>query len=123
MNPLPVSFRQAAIHWMCPVKLRITPWNCSVKGVKDIPRPVSIDHIEQRNRAVADRFSPLLIVFGQHHSERLVNPRKIKDTGDLSGNQVILKDGTGLIVAQLYSSASGQFNGQTSTGSPISLYR
>ncbi|QFT65829.1 Protease inhibitor Inh [Labrenzia sp. THAF35] len=42
---------------------------------------------------------------------------------DLSGNQVVLKDGTGLIVAQLYSSASGQFNGQTSTGSPISLYR
>ncbi|GAB2186184.1 protease inhibitor Inh/omp19 family protein [Roseibium sp. LAB1] len=42
---------------------------------------------------------------------------------DLSGNQVVLKDGTGLIVAQLYSSAPGQFNGQTSTGSPISLYR
>jgi len=42
---------------------------------------------------------------------------------DLNGNQVVLKDGTGLIVAQLYSSAPGQFNGQTSTGSPISLYR
>mgnify|MGYP000020603079 FL=1 len=42
---------------------------------------------------------------------------------DLNGNQVVLKDGSGLIVAQLYSSAPGQFNGQTSTGSPISLYR
>lgn len=42
---------------------------------------------------------------------------------DLNGNQVVLKDGSGLIVAQLYSSASGQFNGQTSAGSPISLYR
>ena len=42
---------------------------------------------------------------------------------DLNGNQVVLKDGTGLIVAQLYSSAAGQFNGQTSTGVPISLYR
>lgn len=42
---------------------------------------------------------------------------------DLSGNQVVLKDGTGVIVAQLYSSAPGQFNGQTSTGVPISLYR
>lgn len=42
---------------------------------------------------------------------------------DLNGNQVVLKDGSGTIVAQLYSSAPGQFNGQTSTGSPISLYR
>lgn len=42
---------------------------------------------------------------------------------DLSGNQVILKDGSGTIVAQLYSSAAGQFNGQTSAGAPISLYR
>jgi len=42
---------------------------------------------------------------------------------DLNGNQVVLKDGTGMIVAQLYSSAAGQFNGQTSTGAPISLYR
>ncbi|MEO9529855.1 protease inhibitor Inh/omp19 family protein [Roseibium sp.] len=42
---------------------------------------------------------------------------------DLNGNQVVLKDGSGLIVAQLYSSASGQFNGQTSAGAPISLYR
>jgi len=42
---------------------------------------------------------------------------------DLSGNRVVLKDGSGVIVAQLYSSASGQFNGQTATGSPISLYR
>jgi hypothetical protein len=42
---------------------------------------------------------------------------------DLNGNQVVLKDGSGVIVAQLYSSAPGQFNGQTSTGVPISLYR
>jgi hypothetical protein len=42
---------------------------------------------------------------------------------DLTGNQVVLKDGSGQIVAQLYSSAPGKFNGQTSTGSPISLYR
>ncbi len=42
---------------------------------------------------------------------------------DLNGKQVVLKDGSGLIVAQLYSSAPGKFDGQTSTGSPISLYR
>lgn len=42
---------------------------------------------------------------------------------DLSGNRVVLKDGSGLIVAQLYSSTPGQFNGQTATGQPISLYR
>ncbi|MEM8702620.1 MAG: protease inhibitor Inh/omp19 family protein [Pseudomonadota bacterium] len=42
---------------------------------------------------------------------------------DLNGNQVVLKDGSGVIVAQLYSSEPGKFNGQTSTGSPISLFR
>ncbi|MCX2724416.1 protease inhibitor Inh/omp19 family protein [Roseibium salinum] len=42
---------------------------------------------------------------------------------DLSGNQVVLKDGSGVTVAQLYSSAPGQFSGQTSTGAPISLRR
>lgn len=42
---------------------------------------------------------------------------------DLNGNQVVLKDGSGTIVAQLYSSGAGQFNGQTSLGVPISLYR
>jgi hypothetical protein len=42
---------------------------------------------------------------------------------DLNGNQVVLKDGSGVIVAQLYSNAPGQFNGQTSAGAPISLYR
>ncbi|MEP1932268.1 MAG: protease inhibitor Inh/omp19 family protein [Roseibium sp.] len=42
---------------------------------------------------------------------------------DLNANQVVLKDGSGQIVAQLYSSQSGQFNGQTATGAPISLYR
>ncbi len=42
---------------------------------------------------------------------------------DLSGNQVILKDGSGVIIAQLYSSAAGKFNGQTASGAPISLYR
>lgn len=42
---------------------------------------------------------------------------------DLNGNQVILKDGSGVIAAQLYSSEPGKFNGQTSAGAPISLYR
>jgi hypothetical protein len=42
---------------------------------------------------------------------------------DLNGNQVVLKDGSGVIVAQLYSSTPGQFNGQTSAGAPISLFR
>ncbi|WP_428649394.1 protease inhibitor Inh/omp19 family protein [Roseibium sp.] len=42
---------------------------------------------------------------------------------DLNGKQVVLKDGSGLIVAQLYSSAPGKFDGQTATGAPISLYR
>lgn len=42
---------------------------------------------------------------------------------DLSGNQVVLKDGSGQVVAQLYSSQAGQFNGQTATGAPVSLYR
>jgi len=42
---------------------------------------------------------------------------------DLNGNQVILKDGSGQTVAQLYSSQSGRFDGQTVTGAPVSLYR
>ncbi|TYC49471.1 hypothetical protein FMN50_25925 [Rhodobacterales bacterium] len=42
---------------------------------------------------------------------------------DLTGNQVVLKDASGVIVAQLYSSSPGQFNGQTSSGAPVSLYR
>ena len=42
---------------------------------------------------------------------------------DLNGNQVVLKDGSGQTVAQLYSSQSGRFDGQTATGVPVSLYR
>ncbi|MEJ8475168.1 protease inhibitor Inh/omp19 family protein [Roseibium algae] len=42
---------------------------------------------------------------------------------DLSGKQVVLKDASGGIVAQLYASSTEQFNGQTATGAPISLYR
>ncbi len=42
---------------------------------------------------------------------------------DLNGKQVVLKDGTGQVVALLYSSGAGQFNGQMSTGLPVSLYR
>ncbi|QDG74695.1 protease inhibitor Inh/omp19 family protein [Labrenzia sp. PHM005] len=42
---------------------------------------------------------------------------------DLNGNQVVLKDGSGQTVAQLYSSESGRFDGQTATGAPVSLYR
>lgn len=42
---------------------------------------------------------------------------------DLNGNQVVLKDGAGQVVAQLYSSQSGRFDGQTATGLPVSLYR
>ncbi len=42
---------------------------------------------------------------------------------NLSGKQVSLKDGSGNIIAQLYATSAEQFNGQTSTGAPISLYR
>lgn len=42
---------------------------------------------------------------------------------DLNGKQVILKDAGGLIVAQLYATSAGQFNGQTSSGAAASLYR
>jgi len=42
---------------------------------------------------------------------------------DLQGKQVVLKDGSGNLVAQLYAAAGGQFNGQTSTGAPVSLFR
>lgn len=42
---------------------------------------------------------------------------------DLSGNQVVLKDGAGQVVAQLYSSETGRFDGQTASGTPVSLYR
>ncbi|GAA0787724.1 hypothetical protein E1180_01785 [Roseibium denhamense] len=42
---------------------------------------------------------------------------------DLTGNQVLLKDGSGQTVAQLYSNAPGQFNGRTASGVPIALTR
>ncbi|WP_153770386.1 AprI/Inh family metalloprotease inhibitor [Labrenzia sp. CE80] len=42
---------------------------------------------------------------------------------DLNDKQVVLKDGSGGVVAQLYATSAEQFNGQTSTGVPISLYR
>ena len=42
---------------------------------------------------------------------------------DLNGKQVILKNGDGSNVARLYGSAAEKFNGQTTTGSPISIYR
>ncbi|WP_417688479.1 protease inhibitor Inh/omp19 family protein [Roseibium sp.] len=42
---------------------------------------------------------------------------------DLNGKQVSLKDGSGNVVAQLYATSAEQFSGQTSAGSPITLYR
>ncbi|MTI00247.1 protease inhibitor Inh/omp19 family protein [Roseibium sp. RKSG952] len=42
---------------------------------------------------------------------------------DLSGKQVVLKDSSGAPVAQLYATSAQQFNGQTSSGSPVSLFR
>lgn len=42
---------------------------------------------------------------------------------DLSGKQIVLKDGSGNIVAQLYATQKEQFDGQTSGGAPASLYR
>lgn len=42
---------------------------------------------------------------------------------DLSGKQVVLKDGNGAPVAQLYATSAQQFSGQTSAGSAVSLSR
>ncbi len=42
---------------------------------------------------------------------------------DLKGKQVVLKDGSGGVVAQLYATSAEQFSGQTSSGAAISLYR
>ncbi|MBD8891812.1 protease inhibitor Inh/omp19 family protein [Roseibium litorale] len=42
---------------------------------------------------------------------------------NLSGKQVELKDSTGAVVAQLYATSTQQFNGQTSTGAAVSLFR
>lgn len=42
---------------------------------------------------------------------------------NLDGKQVILKDSAGAVVAQLYATSPEQFNGQTITGAPVSLYR
>nr|WP_280114425.1 protease inhibitor Inh/omp19 family protein [Roseibium hamelinense] len=42
---------------------------------------------------------------------------------DLTGKQVVLKDGNGAPVAQLYATSAQQFNGQTSAGSAVSLFR
>lgn len=42
---------------------------------------------------------------------------------NLSGKQVELKDSNGAVVAQLYATSAQQFNGQTSTGAPVSLFR
>lgn len=42
---------------------------------------------------------------------------------DLSGKQVVLKDGTGATVAQLHGMGGERFNGQTVGGMPVSLSR
>ncbi|MFN4010691.1 MAG: protease inhibitor Inh/omp19 family protein [Pannonibacter sp.] len=42
---------------------------------------------------------------------------------DLSGKQVVLKDGSGGEIARLYSTSGERFSGQTSTGSAVSLSR
>ena len=42
---------------------------------------------------------------------------------NVAGNQLSLYDESGGVVARLYSSGPEKFNGQTSTGLPISLYR
>lgn len=42
---------------------------------------------------------------------------------NVAGKQLSLYDESGSVVAQLYSSGEGKFNGQTSTGLPISLSR
>ncbi len=42
---------------------------------------------------------------------------------DLAGRQIVLKDDTGATVAQLYASGGEQFNGRTSSGQPISVFR
>lgn len=42
---------------------------------------------------------------------------------DLSGRQVVLKDGTGATIAQLYGAGGERFNGQTVGGMPVSLSR
>lgn len=42
---------------------------------------------------------------------------------DLTGKQVVLKNDAGETVANLYSSGGTQFNGQTSAGQPITVFR
>lgn len=42
---------------------------------------------------------------------------------DVSGSQVVLKDSSGSTVASLNSSGATRYDGQTSGGQPISLYR
>ncbi|NVK34843.1 MAG: AprI/Inh family metalloprotease inhibitor [Rhodobacteraceae bacterium] len=42
---------------------------------------------------------------------------------DLNGKQVILKDGSGNVIAQLFATAGQQFVGQSVTGTQISLFR
>jgi hypothetical protein len=42
---------------------------------------------------------------------------------NVSGSQLSLYDESGSVLARLHSSGPGQFDGQTSTGLPISLSR
>lgn len=42
---------------------------------------------------------------------------------DLNGKQVVLKDGSGNVLAQLFAANTQQFSGQTVSGAPISMFR
>jgi len=82
-------------------------WSASVSG-QSCQLITSLTKLGSNNRAA---------------SRQCAAPMNGVKAWNVSGKQLSLYDENGSVVAQLYSSGEGKFNGQTSTGAPISLSR
>jgi hypothetical protein len=82
-------------------------WNASVSG-QNCQLITSLTKLGSNNRAA---------------SRQCAAPISGVKSWNVAGKQLSLYDDGGSVVATLYSSGEGKFNGQTSTGLPISLSR
>jgi len=82
-------------------------WSASVSG-QSCQLITSLTKLGSNNRAA---------------SRQCAAPMNGVKAWNVSGKQLSLYDENGSVVAQLYSAGEGKFNGQTSTGAPISLSR
>ncbi len=89
MESLPLCFGVTAVNRPLPVKLWVATGNRAVVGVKDVVSIICINHIEHRNRAVADSRSPLTEIAGQYHAPGLIHSIDIRQPGHLHGQKGI----------------------------------